>query len=298
MERDAELPGVLVIAGPTAVGKTGFALQLAEYLNAEIVSADSRQVYRRMNVGTAKPTETERLRVPHHLVDDLEPDEPFSAGAFARSATAHIQDIVARGRIPLVVGGSTLYLHALLHGLAEIPPVDLAVRERMQARLASEGADVLFEELRCLDPASAARMDASKTQRLVRALEVYHGTGAPLSSYFDAHHSPAFHFTTLVLERERAVLHARIDARVHEMMESGLVDEVRGLLRAGLDPAINALQSIGYREPVAYLQGQISENEMVRLIKRNTRRYARRQMTWFRRYVASGDAYLLRLKDE
>ncbi|RMH56571.1 MAG: tRNA (adenosine(37)-N6)-dimethylallyltransferase MiaA [Bacteroidetes bacterium] len=274
---------VLILAGPTAVGKTELSLQLAEHTSAEIVSADSRQVYRRMDIGTAKPTEVERARVPHHFIDELDLDEPFSAGRFAEAAWERIREIHARGRATLVVGGSTLYLYALQHGLAKIPTVSAGTRATIEERLSREGADALYRELQSVDPEAAATMDPTKTQRLVRALEVFHETGQPISSFQRQAVRPPFAFRTVVLTRDRHVLYERINRRVDLMLEAGLLDEVAGLLEAGFEPSLNPLRTIGYKEPIRYLQGEISREEMVRLIKRNTRRYAKRQLTWFRR---------------
>lgn len=273
-----------LLTGPTAVGKTTLSLELAEHLDAEIISADSRQIYRELTIGTSKPEPDELARIPHHFIDELDLGTPFSAGEFARQANARIRSILERGRVPLVVGGSTLYLHALQFGLAEIPPVAPEVRQHLENRLADEGADALFDELLRFDPASAATLDPTKTQRLVRALEVYHGTGLPLSSYHKDQEPPPFTFNVIVLNRDRKALYARINQRVEGMLECGLLDEVRGLLERGVDPAEQALQTIGYQEPIAYLRGAIDYDEMVRLIKRNSRRYAKRQLTWFRRY--------------
>ena len=287
LEPDAIAEGrqpVPVLTGPTAVGKTALSLDLAEHLGAEIISADSRQVYRRLDVGTAKPSAAELARVPHHFIDERDLDEPFSAGQFAREATARIVDVLGRGRVPLVVGGATLYLHALLYGLADVPAVPPAVREALEARLASEGADALYDELRHADPAAAATLDPTKTQRLVRALEVFHATGQPISSFQQQHEALPFRYRVAVLDRDRSALYARINRRADVMLAAGLVDEVRGLLDEGVDPSLNPLRTIGYREPIRYLRGEIDEAEMIRLLKRNSRRYAKRQLTWFRRY--------------
>ena len=275
---------VLTLTGPTAVGKTALSLDVAERLDAEIVSADSRQVYRELTIGTAKPTPAERARVPHHFIGERSLDEPLTAGAFAREARARIRAIRARGHRALIVGGSTLYLHALQEGLDDIPEVDASVREALMARLADEGARALYGELLCVDPAYAATLDATKTQRLVRGLEVYHGTGRPLSAYHGEAAETPFRFVSVVLHRERQALYDRIHARVDAMLAAGLLDEVRGLLDAGVDLDASPLRTIGYREPIAYLRGDIDWTEMVRLVKRNSRRYAKRQLTWFRRY--------------
>jgi tRNA dimethylallyltransferase len=276
----------LILTGPTAVGKTGLSLRLAARLRAEIISADSRQIYRGLDIGTAKPTPDERAQVPHHFIDERTLDEPFSAGRFADAAQARMRSILARGRLPLIVGGSTLYIDALRFGLAEVPQVAAEVRNAVEARLATEGARRLYRELERVDPQSAATMDPTKTQRLVRALEVFHGTGRPLSSYFENQPAPPFRYTTVVLNRPRTVLYRRINERVDAMLSAGLVDEVRGLLDHGIDPEAGPLKTIGYQEPIAYLHGHLSYEEMVARIKRNTRRYAKRQLTWFRRTPA------------
>ena len=278
------MPPFPVLTGPTAVGKTALSVRLAEHLGAEIISADSRQVYRELTIGTAKPEADVLARVRHHFIDELDLGEPFSAGQFAEEAEARIREIVERGRVPLVVGGSALYLHALLHGLADVPPVPPAVRTSVEARLAHEGSEALYRELEHVDPASARTMDPTKTQRLVRALEVFHGTGRPLSFYHQRQAPPPFRYRVYVLHRDRADLYSRINRRVDLMLEAGLLDEVRGLLERGADPSANPLRTIGYQEAIAFLQSEIAREEMVRLIKRNTRRYAKRQLTWFRRF--------------
>ncbi len=273
-----------LIAGPTASGKTGLSIALACEIGAEIVSADSRQIYRGLDIGTAKPSIEERSGVPHHFIDELDPDQRFSAGDFLREAEARIREIRDRRRMPLIVGGSTLYIDALINGIADIPDVQPEVRAHLKGRLASEGAETLYRELETVDPASAATMDPTKSQRIVRALEVYHGTGTPLSHYHNSPVAPAFTYRGILLQRERADLYDRINQRVDAMIGGGLVDEVRKLLDRGTDPNTNALQTIGYREVVAYLNGEHDYEKMVHLIKRNTRRYAKRQITWLKRY--------------
>lgn len=275
----------LTLTGPTAVGKTTLSLEIADRIDAEIISADSRQVYRELTIGTAKPSPEERQRAPHHFIDERSVfDPPFSAGTFADEANQRIREILARGHQPLIVGGSTLYIHALQFGLADVPDVPKEVRTRIEERLDREGADALYEELQEVDPQQANRMDPTKTQRLVRALEVYHGTGRPLSYYYENQPEPPFTYRTIVLNRDRQRLYRRIEERVDRMLERGLLDEVQSLLDRGVDPTRQPLRTIGYREPIQYLRGAIDYDEMVRLIKRNTRRYAKRQLTWFRRY--------------
>ena len=211
--------------------------------------------------------------------DDLRPDPTV-----AEAAATRIAAIRARGREPLVVGGSTLYVEALLHGLADVPETSEATREALMERLRREGAARLFGELQRIDPASAATMDPTKSQRIVRALEVYEDTGRPLSSYHEHRPRPLFSFDPVVLTRPRDVLYDRINRRVDAMLAAGLIEENRALLAAGHAPTLNPLRTIGYREPMAYLRGEIGYDEMVRRLKQNTRRYAKRQLTWFRRH--------------
>lgn len=276
-------PKLLAILGPTAVGKTDLAVAIAERIGAEIISADSRQIYKRLNIGTAKPSIAELKRVPHHFINELDLGEPFSAGQFAGEANCRIDSILTRGRRPLVVGGSTLYIEALLHGLSDIPATTRATRAMLMSRLESEGAKALFEELEAVDPSSAATMDTTKTQRVVRALEVYHDTGNPLSWYHAHRAVPRFNFVPIVLNRPRKRLYNRINLRVDTMLEAGLIDENRRLRDAGIGAEHGPLKTIGYREPMAYLRGDIDYDDMVRRIKQNSRRYAKRQLTWFRR---------------
>lgn len=274
----------LLLVGPTAVGKTEASYQVAEALDAEIVSVDSRQIYREIDIGTAKPSSEELERVPHHFIDELDLDESISAGQYSRAAEERMAKIVSCGRMPLIVGGSTLYIRALKEGLADIPDVPEQVREEMKDRLKQEGREALYDELQAVDPKAAGTLDATKTQRLVRALEVYHGTGKPLTYYHEHQPEPAYSYVTVVLNRNRKKLHERIGRRVDQMLEMGLLDEVRRLRAQGHAPEnTQALRSIGYKEPMAYLADEIDYEEMVRLLKRNTRRYAKRQITWFRR---------------
>lgn len=272
-----------VLAGPTAVGKTRLSLELAKLLDAEIVSFDSRQIYRGMTIGTAKPSTEELGFVRHHFIDERDIDEPISAGAYAAEAWKRIEEIYARGRQVVAVGGSTLYLQTLTRGMADIPEVSPEVRDRLMERLESEGGEALYRELEHLDPVSAKTMDSTKTQRLVRALEVVHQTGRPLSYFHERHVPPPFNFEVMVLSRPRDILYERIDRRVDLMLEEGLLDEVLSILARGYSSDEPALQTIGYREAIAHIRGEYDHAEMVRLIKRNSRRYAKRQLTWFRR---------------
>lgn len=279
-----DLPVLRALVGPTGVGKTDLAVALAQAVGAEIISADSRQVYADLQIGAARPSEDQLEAVPHHFVAELPLEASFSAGRFAEAALERIATLRARGKEPLVVGGSTLYVEALLHGLSDVPPTSPETRALLERRLAAEGAQRLYDELVRHDPATAATLDPSKTQRLVRALEVLYDTGQPLSAFHGNRPPRPFRPEVVVLTRPRSALYARIDRRVDAMLEEGLLDENHRLLARGYDPALNPLRTIGYREPMAYLRGELTYAEMVRRLKRNSRRYAKRQLTWFRRH--------------
>ncbi|MBL7977619.1 MAG: tRNA (adenosine(37)-N6)-dimethylallyltransferase MiaA [Bacteroidetes Order II. Incertae sedis bacterium] len=279
-----EFPPIQVIVGPTAVGKTAYAIEYALRNNGEIVSADSRQVFKELHIGTAKPSQEELKAVPHHFISEKNLSEPYSAGIFANEANARLTNIFTRGKNPIVCGGSTLYLKALIDGLAEIPEVDPAIRNHLMTELTERGNHALYQELVLTDPVFAQTLDPTKTQRLIRGLEVARGTGKPLSFFHQQQHRPPFTFDVTVLARERKTLYERINLRVDQMLQDGLIKEVQELLHAGFSPEINALKTIGYQEPIAYLLGTLPYDQMVTLLKQHTRNYAKRQITWFRRF--------------
>lgn len=281
-------PRVVVVLGATATGKTALALELAERMAGEIVNADSLQAYRRLKIGTGKPSRADLARVPHHLFDILEPDQRYSAGEFARRARAAVAAVLARGRSPIIAGGSGLYLRALLDGLSPLPERDDGLRSALTARLEREGLAPLRRELTVLDRETAARLGAGDSQRIVRALEVVLATGRPLSSWIAAEPSaaPSFVATQIGLTLPRSVLYDRIDRRVRAMLAAGWSDEVRSLLDAGYGPSSPAFQAIGYRQLVRYLLTNGAPAAMVGVatdIVTATRRLAKRQETWFRR---------------
>lgn len=276
---------VTVIAGPTGVGKTAVGIAVARALGTDILSADSRQAYRGLDIGTAKPTAEERALVHHHFIDVLDVGEPTSAGAFARVADAYIARCRAEGRPALVVGGSTLYVDAVVRGLADLPNVPPEIVRQTQAEAESaEGRDALYRELARADPDAARTLDPTKGHRLARLVGLLRATGRRPSELWAEGAPQPRNVRLFVLDRPRDRLYRDLDARVDQMLVDGLVDENRRLLAEGhrLDTA--PLRTIGYQEPIRFLEGEIDEGEMVRLLKQNTRRYAKRQQTWFRRH--------------
>jgi len=279
---NAEAP-LLVIVGPTAVGKTAVAVRLAARLPLEAVSADSRQVYRGMDIGTGKPTAAERAELRHHLLDVVDPSERYHAARFRLDALEAIEAIRARGRLPLVVGGTGLYVRALLKGLHPAPPADPALRRELEASLAAHGPEALHRRLAARDPSAAARLHPRDHVRIVRALEVdvLGGPGAERADWARA--VPPFRLLMVGLRQPRATLNRRIVDRVRAMVAHGMMREVRQLLAAGYDDTLPAMGGIGYRQFVAVLRGTMTEADAVRLMIRDTTRYAKRQMTWFAR---------------
>ncbi|MEX1254435.1 MAG: tRNA (adenosine(37)-N6)-dimethylallyltransferase MiaA [Dehalococcoidia bacterium] len=273
---------LIAIVGATASGKSALALALAERLRGEIVNADSRLVYRGMDIGTAKPSPEERARVPHHLIDLAEPDEPFSLGRYLDLAREAFEGCWSRRVLPFLVGGTGQYAWALLEGwqVPRVPP-DPSLRAELEALVAREGAGPLVDELRRVDPAYAERIDLRNTRRVMRALEVYRRTGRPLSSC-QTRTPPDFSFTVIGLACPRDELYRRIDTRVDAMIEAGLVDEVRGMIDRGYGCDLPAMSSIGYRQACQHLAGELSLEEMTARIKTETHRLARMQANWFR----------------
>ncbi|MEW6682795.1 MAG: tRNA (adenosine(37)-N6)-dimethylallyltransferase MiaA [Nitrospirota bacterium] len=273
---------IVCLVGPTGVGKSEVALDLAERLGAEIVCADSRQVYRGLDIGTAKPSVAERSRVPHHLLDLVDPDEAYSAGRYARDAAACVSALHARGARVLLVGGTGLYVRALLWGLCDGPTADPDLRSAWLARERCEPGAV-YRRLSDVDPASAAAIHPNDLPKALRAIEVFELTGTPLSAMQRAHgfRAPRYDAVIVGLRRDREDLYRRIDARVDGMVEAGLEEEVAGLMRRGYGSDAPGLRAVGYRQIVGALGGAYDLSEAIRLTKRDTRRYAKRQITWF-----------------
>lgn len=277
-------PRIVIICGPTGIGKTSIAVELARDVGGEIVSADSMQVYRRMNIGTATPSADEQAAVRHHLIDVVDPDEAFDAAEFARRAHAVIADIAARHLIPFVVGGTGLYIKALLYGLFRARPADPDVLARLRREAKDAGAQRLHDRLRQRDPASAGRIHPNDTFRIVRALEVIESTGEPVSAHRRRHGFTETNYQAfkIGLTMDREALYARIDARVEVMLRQGLLKEVERLVASGYSPDLKSMQSIGYRHMLAFCAGETTWQEAVDTLKRDSRRYAKRQFTWFR----------------
>ena len=276
---------LLCLLGPTAVGKTEIAIQLAQCLDAEIVSVDSRQIYRQMDIGTAKPTPEEQQAARHHLIDCVDISQPFSVADYQSLADAAIADIQNRGKRVLLVGGAGLYFRAIVDGLFEGPGANPALRKRLEAEAAQNGVDSLHKRLQTCDPESADRIHPNNLVRVIRALEVYELTGTPMSELQQQWHpeKQRYPFIAFGLTMPRALLYRRIEQRVDVMLANGLIAEVESLLAAGYARDSVALQSFGYRELIAYLDGDCTYLEAISQLKQNTRRFAKRQLTWFRK---------------
>ncbi|MEZ5542775.1 MAG: tRNA (adenosine(37)-N6)-dimethylallyltransferase MiaA [Pseudomonadota bacterium] len=281
-----DLPPAIFLMGPTAAGKTALAAELVRRFPLEIISVDSALVYRGMDIGTAKPGPALLREAPHRLIDIREPTEPYSAAEFRADALAAMHEIGAHGRVPLLVGGTFLYFRALQQGLSPLPAADPAVRATLQAELAGQGLAALHRRLAAVDPATAARLHANDTQRILRALEVYEMTGKPMSELLARGRGAALPTRVLklaLMPADRALLHARIEARFAAMLAAGFEAEVRTLMgRGDLTPELPALRAVGYRQMWEYLAGGLSREEMLRKITAVTRQYARRQLTWLR----------------
>jgi tRNA dimethylallyltransferase len=276
-------PFLLILVGPTAVGKSALALALAEEVGGEIMAVDSMQVYRRLNIGTAKPTPEERARVPHHLIDLVEPDEDFNAALYRKQALNVLENILARKKIPIICGGTGLYLRAFLDGIFEGPGAQRDFRKIIYQDW-EEGKGLLwYEKLKKLDPEAARRLKPQDKSRIVRALEVYEVTGLTISQLRKKTAPLSYPFFIFALERSRPDLYRRIDLRVEAMIKQGLLDEVKELLSSGLNPQLKSLQGLGYKHMIKYLMSEWSWEEAVYYQKRDTRRYAKRQLTWFRK---------------
>jgi len=273
---------MIAIVGPTAVGKSELALHLAQHFPVEIISADSRQVYRYMDIGTNKPTSAERASVPHHIIDVVEPDEDFSLATYHQLAVGALKAIQEKGKLPLLVGGSGLYVWSLVEGwkIPEVPPAQ-KLRRQLEARAEQKGSQNLYQELQDIDPVAAAKINPSNTRRIIRALEIYHTTGQP-PSQLQRKEAPGFPILLIGLTRERSELYRKIDWRVDKMIQMGLVEEVEQLLKKGYSPSLPSMSGIGYKQIGQFLRGEMTLLQAIDRIKYETHRFARHQYAWFR----------------
>ncbi len=275
----------IMIAGPTASGKTDLSVELAEKIDGEIISVDSRQCYRLLDIGTSKPGKKELAMVPHHNISILDPDEPDSVALFADREKKYRQKIINRGKKVIYCGGSTLHLQSIIRPLDEMPPSDSDHITELNKLANLKGLPFLFNELKRIDPVYAKKMDGFNRQRIIRALDVWKQTGKPFSSFHEG--SPIEKpddLMVFIIHHPRKQLHQRISDRTDQMFESGFLEEVKSLLDQGYNPNLQSLQTVGYKEAIAYLQGKKQYDQMVKDIKTATRRYAKRQITWFRRW--------------
>jgi len=273
---------VIVIVGPTAVGKSEFALQLAQCFPLEIVSTDSRQVYRYMDIGTNKPSQAEMAAVPHHIIDVTDPDQDFSLAMYHQLAFEALKAIQQKGKLPLLVGGSGLYVWSLIEGwtIPQVPP-DQKLRHRLEARAKQDDSQSLYRELQAIDPVGAERINPSNIRRVIRALEIYYATGQP-PSLLQRKEAPSFPISVIGLTQERSELYSRIDWRVDKMMRRGLVDEVEQLFKKGYSPSLPSMSGIGYKEIGQFLRGEMTLPEAIDKMKYETHRLVRHQYAWFR----------------
>ena len=278
---------ILVITGPTATGKTRLSVELAKKLNGEVVSADSMQIYRGMDIGTAKVTKAEMQGVPHHMIDIADPSEDYSVSRYVEEADAAVRDILSRGKLPIVAGGTNLYIDSLIAGLDFADRAeDVALREGLNKQYDDIGGEAMLEHLRGFDPERAAKLHPADKRRIVRAIEIYTLTGETITRHDEETKKRPKRYDAVKIAltfADRAVLYDRINTRVDKMVAAGLFDEVKGLLDRGLSPESTAMQAIGYKEPAAYFRGEMSKDEATELIKLSSRRYAKRQLTWLRR---------------
>jgi tRNA dimethylallyltransferase len=288
-------PILIIIAGPTAVGKSAFAIWLAQRLETEIISADSMQIYQTMDIGTAKPTLAERQQTSHHLIDLVKPDQPFSVADYQQKFDQVAAKLHSRGQIPLVVGGTGLYIRAVTQGFGLDNPAkaDPALRAELQARAATVGPENLYQQLLKVDPQTAVRLHPNDLHRVIRALEVYLTTGIPISR-LQTKDSLRYRMIYLLLKRDRGELYQRIDTRVDQMLTDGLIDEVTALRAQGYPASLHPMQSLGYKQINQLLDGQISFETAVTIIKQKTRNYAKRQLTWFHREPVDWEVNLSR----
>ena len=277
---------IVIVAGPTAVGKTGITIDLAKELNGEIISADSMQIYKHFDIGSAKPTKEEIGDVKHYLIDEIDPNDTFSVSDYREQAQKYIDEIIAKGKVPIITGGTGLYLNALMYNMDFSEAVkNEDLRKKLEIVAEEQGAEALYNQLKELDPSSAKRIHVNNVRKVIRALEVIMTTGKGINDFSTGpEENDEYNIILIGLTRNRKKLYARINKRVELMVDAGLLEEVKNLKEMGLSDDCQAMRGIGYKEVVPYLNGLYSKEQMISLIKQNSRRYAKRQMTWLRRY--------------
>ena len=275
---------VIIVVGPTCSGKSSLAFSLAKELNSEIISADSRQIYKYMDIGTAKPSKSELQEIPHSFINSLELDENFDVSSYEKLALVKIDKLINKKIIPIVTGGSGLYIRALIDGIVDLEADD-EIRKELFAKKEKFGNEYIYQELACIDPVSAKTMLPQNWKRVIRALEVFYLTGKSITDFHSKQNRNRinYHFLQFGLNWKRDILYKRIETRVDKMIKNGLIEEVESILAKGYRETLNSLNSVGYKEIIAYLKNEVSLDEAITLIKRNTRRYAKRQLTWFRK---------------
>jgi len=277
---------VIVIVGPTCSGKTNLSLKLSQLIPSEIISADSRQIYKYLDIGTAKPSKNQLKKATHHLIDILDPSENYDASLFEKDAEKIIDEIFKKNKTPIIVGGSGLYIKALIDGIFVTADKDEEYRKELHQKRKEYGNELLYKELEKVDPESAAKMLPQNWKRVMRALEVFHTSGQPIWKHHQIQYigkEKKYLFKQFGLNWDRKILYENIDKRVDEMIDMGFVDEVKNILDKGVDKNLNSLNTVGYKEIIQYLEEEITLDRAIELIKRNTRHYAKRQLTWFRK---------------
>ena len=278
-------PKVIVICGPTASGKTGLSIELAKKINGEIVSCDSMQIYKDMNIGTAKPTKEEMQGIPHYMLDFVSPDQRYSVADFQKGALEAIEKILKKGKVPIVVGGTGLYVNSLVQNINySTVPVDTKYRNLLEKKIEKEGLNTLYEEAKAIDEKAMEIISPNDKKRIMRVLEIYHQTGKTKTMLEENSHinPPPYNYIIFAIDMEREKLYERINKRVDIMLEQGLIEEVQNILKKYKNFP-TAMQGLGYKEVVSYLNGEFSKEQMVEILKMETRRYAKRQLTWFRK---------------
>lgn len=276
---------LIIIQGPTAVGKSSLAIKLAEELDSSIISADSRQVYKYLNIGTAKPTQKDQIRIKHHLIDIVEPDEEYNAGMFSDDADKLIKEIATENKIPIICGGTGFYIKALLKGIFKSPDIPTEIRQTLREAAEEQGTEFFYRKLKQIDPESARRINENDANRIIRALEVYETTGKTITQLWkeDTRGKRKFQTISIIIREDRDILYNRINDRVDEMIDNGLLNEMKELVNRGYNRTDPGMNTVGYKELSPYLDGEKELADCIDKIKQNTRNFAKRQLTWYRK---------------